>query len=268
MNQMMKIVTVLCCVVLGLVACTSGEQGAQEPPETKANSSAATSEASKTSAPQAGDEETTQAPTTTAQPPANTGTITGRVTDEDTGEPLSDVYLAVGWKSVQLTAITDENGRYTVPNVPAGEAAPVFGFHDGGYRYRASSFDDGLDIMLKPGETYTYDFSLTLLNEPESEPEISNPSLTPDTAAPGETVTFEVTASDGEGGLSPEIFASNPQIGKLVLLEPTDQQDRYRAEFTIPADTPPGDYPFAFFAASNGCYVNSAFPGRTLSVTG
>ncbi len=267
MHRTTQLLTLLCCVVLGLVACTSGEQGAQQP-KTETNDSTAPSETTKKPAPQEQGGETTQAPATTAQPPANTGTITGRVTDEDTGEPLSDVYLAVGWKSVQLTATTDENGRYTVPNVPAGEPAPVFGFHDSGYRYRASSFDDGLDIMLKPGETYTYDFSLTLLNEPESEPEISNPSLTPDTAAPGETVTFEVTARNGKPSLSPEIFASNPQIGKLVLLEPTDQQDRYRAEFTIPADTPPGDYPFAFFAASNGCYVNSVFPGRTLSVTG
>ncbi len=198
---------------------------------------------------------------------AETGTITGRVTDEDTGEPLSDVYLAIGWQGIQLAAITDADGRYTVPNVPAGETADVFGFHDGGYRYRASSFDDGLDIMVEPGETYTYDFSLTQLNDPESEPEVSNPSLTPDTVAPGETVTFEVTASDGEGGLSPEIFAANPEIGRLVLLEPTDEEDRYRAEFTIPADTPPGDYPFAFFAASNDCYVNGDFPVLTLSVT-
>jgi hypothetical protein len=154
-----------------------------------------------------------------------------------------------------------------VPNVPAGEPAPVFGFHDGGYRYRASSFDDGLDIVLEPGETYTYDFSLVELDEPENEPRLSDPSLAPETAAPGETVTFEVTASNGAGGLSPEIFAANPDIGQLVLLEPTDEQDRYRAELTIPADTPPGEYPFEFFAASNECYVNGEFPMLTLTVT-
>ena len=48
-----------------------------------------------------------------------------------------------------------------------------------------------------------------------------------------------MTASNGAGGLSPEIFAANPDIGQLVLLQPTDEQDRYRAELTIPADTPP-----------------------------
>nr|MBA3616403.1 hypothetical protein [Rubrobacteraceae bacterium] len=143
----------------------------------------------------------------------------------------------------------------------------VFGFHDDGYRYRASSFDDNLSINLEPGETYTYDFSLVELNEPENEPRLSDPSLAPDTAAPGETVTFELTARNGAGGLSPEIFAANPDIGRLVLLKPRDEQDRYRAEFTIPADTPPGDYPFAFFAASNECYVNGEFLMLTLTVT-
>ncbi len=267
MKQTIKIATLLCCIASGLVACTSGEQDAQQPSETKANGSTATSGAPGRSAPREQGGEGTQALTTTAQPSANTGKITGRVTDEDTGEPLSDVYLAVGWKGIQLTAITGADGRYTVPNVPAGESAPVFGFHDNGYRYRASSFDDNLNINLKPGETYTYDFSLVELDEPENEPKLSDPSLAPDAAAPGETVTFELTAKNGAGGLSPEIFAANPEIGKLALLKPTDEQDRYRAELTIPADTPPGDYPFEFFAASNECFVNGKFPKLTLTVT-
>lgn len=248
-------------LLVGLVAlltAVGGCGGGADQAETADPDSATEQTAEQTSAP-------VGAETTGAA--AETGTITGRVTDEDTGEPLSDVYLAVGWEGIQLTAITDADGRYTVPNVPAGEPAPVFGFHDGGYRYRASSFDDGLDIVLEPGETYTYDFSLVELDEPENEPALGDPSLAPDAAAPGETVTFEVTASNGAGGLSPEIFAANPEIGQLVLLEPTDEQDRYRAGLTIPADTPPGDYPFEFFAASNECYVNGEFPMLTLTVT-
>lgn len=31
-------------------------------------------------------------------------------------------------------------------------------------------------------------------------------------------------------------------------------------------DTPPGDYPFAFFAASNQCYDPETFPRRVLRV--
>ncbi len=265
MNQMMKIVTVLCCVVLGLVACTSGEQGAQEPPETKANSSAATSEASKTAGPQAGDEESTQMPTTTAPPSGNTGTITGRVTDKSTGEPVSDVYIVVGWQDSQLAAITDADGRYTVPNVPAGEPAPVFGFHEGQYLYRNSAFHEDLNIMLEPGETFTYDFAVREHDDPAGQPQVSDSSISSKTAAPGETVTFGLTARGGEGGLSREVFAASPKLGRLVLLKSAGG-DRFRAEFTIPADTPRGDYPFAFFAASNACYDPEVFPRLTLRV--
>lgn len=195
-----------------------------------------------------------------------TGTITGIVTDEETGEPLPNTYITVGWDTLKLVGITDENGRYRVENIPTGVPAPTFGFHDGGYRYRASSFDDNLGIMLEPGETYTYDFSLRIL-PPEGQPELSDPTLTPEAAAPGETVTFGVTARNGAGGLSPEIFAASPEIERLALLQPTDEEDVYRVEYTIPEDTPPGEYTFEFFAASHDCYVNGDFPELTLTVT-
>ncbi len=270
-RRYIRIVLLLGLVVL-LTAVVGCAGGGENQADSAAPDTATTAEqtAERTQQPPGGTtagDESTPAGAETTGARAETGTITGRVTDEDTGEPLSDVYLAVGWRGIQLTAITDADGRYTVPNVPAGESAPVFGFHDDGYRYRASSFDDNLSINLEPGETYTYDFSLVELNEPENEPRLSDPSLAPDTAASGETVTFELTARNGAGGLSPEIFAANPDIGRLVLLKPTDEQDRYRAEFTIPADTPPGDYPFVFFAASNKCYVNGEFPMLTVTVT-
>ncbi|MCA1717398.1 MAG: carboxypeptidase-like regulatory domain-containing protein, partial [Actinobacteria bacterium] len=204
MDRAMKLVTLLCCIVLGLAACTSGEQGAQQP-KTETNNTTAPSETTKKSAPQEQGGETTQAPTTTTQPPANTGKITGRVTDEATGEPVSDTYILVGWQDSQpqLAAITDADGRYTVPNVPAGEPAPVLGFHEGNYRYNNSSFHDKLKIMLKPGETFNYDFAVRQI-EPEGQPEVSDPSISSKTAAPGERVTFGLTARGGEGGLSPE----------------------------------------------------------------
>jgi len=213
-----------------------------------------------------GDEESTQALTTTAQPAANTGTITGRVTDKNSGEPVSDVYVVVGWQDSQLAAITDADGRYTVPNVPAGEPAPVFGFHEGQYLYHNSAYHDDLNIMLDPGETYTYNFAVTEHDDPGGQPEVSDPSISSKSVAPGETVAFELTARGGEGGLSREVFAASPKLGQLVLLKSTSG-DHFRAEFTIPDDTPHGDYPFAFFAASNKCYDPDVFPSLTLRVT-
>lgn len=140
----------------------------------------------------------------------------------------------------------------------------MLGFHDGGYRYWNSEFDSKIDIVLEPGETYTF-FTLVPLNEPASEPQVSNAAISPDRVSPGAEVTFEVTAKGGEGGLSPEVIAANPQFGRMILMEPAGG-DRFRATVTIAPETPPGDYAFAFFAASNKCFVNSEFPVVTLHI--
>lgn len=262
----MKTIVVLGCIVLGLVACTPGENGQQKSSGAEKSSPAATPEASRKSASQEQGGESTRAATTTAQPSANTGTISGRVTDKNTGEPVSDIYITVGWKTFQYAAITDENGRYTVPNVPAGESAPVLGFHEGQYLYRNSAYHDHLKIMLDPGETYTYNFAVREHDDPGGQPQVSDPSISSKSVAPGETVAFGLTAKGGEGGLSREVFAASPKLGRVVLLK-SSGGDRYRAEFAIPDDTPPGKYPFAFFAASNKCYDPEVFPRLTLRVT-
>lgn len=201
-----------------------------------------------------------------ASPAANTGTITGRVTDDATGKPLADVSITVGWETLKLATITDAEGRYTVTNVPAGKSAPVLGFHGGGYRYHNSQYDDKIDIVLKPGETYRFDFSLIRLNEPAGEPQLSDATISSTQVAPGQQVTFEVTAKGGKGNLSSEVIAANPQLGWMVLMKSVGG-DRYRATVTIPSASAPGDYSFAFFAASNACYVNGVFPKITLHIT-
>ena len=210
--------------------------------------------------------ESTPAGAETTGARAETGTITGRVTDKETGEPVSETYILVGWQDTQLAAIYDEDGRYVVPNVPAGDSSSVLGFHEGQYLYKNSSFHDDLKITLEPGETYTYDFEVRQHDEPEGQPEVSDPSISTETAEPGEEVTFGLTARGGEGGLSPEVFAASPKLGKVVLLKAAGR-DRFRAGLTIPDDTPPGEYPFAFFAASKKCYDPEAFPRLTLRVT-
>jgi len=201
-----------------------------------------------------------------ASPAVNTGTITGRVSDDATGKPLADVYITVGWETLKLATITDAEGRYTVPNVPVGKSAPVLGFHDDGYRYHNSQYDDKIDIVLKPGETYRFDFSLIQLNDPAGEPQLSDATISSTQVAPGQQVTFEVTAKGGEGNLSSEVIAANPQLGWMVLMKSVGG-DRFRATVTIPSASAPGDYSFAFFAASNACYVNSVFPKVTLHIT-
>ena len=165
-----------------------------------------------------------------------------------------------------MATITDAQGNYSIPGVPTGVSAPVLGFHDKGYRYHNSQYDDLIDIFLSPGETRAFDFSLVLLNQPAGEPQLSAAAISPGQVAPGQQVTFDVTARGGKGGLSTEVIATNPQLGRMVLMEPVGG-DRYHATMTMPPETAVGDYAFAFFASSNSCYVNSVFPMVTLHVS-
>jgi len=210
-------------------------------------------------------QDATPASSPVASPTAGTGTIIGTVVDFKTDEPLADVYVVVGWEDVQLAGITDAEGRYTVANVPDDATVDVLGFREGGYRYYNSLFDADTEFDLEPGQTITHDFGLALLNQPEGEPQLSDPVIDPERVTPGREVTFEVTAKNGQGGLSPEIIAASPEMGRMVLMESVGD-DRFRTTVTISTETPPGDYPFAFFAASVECFVNSEFPMVTLHI--
>src|ERR1043166_6992830 len=50
--------------------------------------------------------------------PAALGSITGRVTDAATGQPLALAQVSVG--GTVLGRVTDDSGRYSIPGVPAG----------------------------------------------------------------------------------------------------------------------------------------------------
>lgn len=198
-------------------------------------------------------------------PAAATGTIVGRATDEDSGRPLSDVYIVVGYKGVQRAAVTGPDGRYVVPEVPAGEPAAILGFHENNYRYHNSRFDADVVPRLQPGETFDYDFTVRKL-EPRGQPEVTDAAIGTETARPGDTVEFGLTVTEGgEGGLSEEVFAASPELGRVAWLRPAEG-NRFRGALTIPRDTPPGDYQFAFFAASKKCYDPETFPRRVLRV--
>ena len=211
-------------------------------------------------------------PTATATPtgtPAgagrSTGRIVGRATDKRAGRPLADIIIVVGYKGVQRAAVTGPDGRYVVPDVPANEPAAVLGFHEGNYRYHNSRYDANVVPRLTPGQTFEYDFAVSQLNDPAGQPQVSDPALMPDAVRPGETVEFGLTVRGGRGGLSDEVFAASPELGRIAWLKPVGD-DRYRATLAIPRDILPGEYPFAYFAASNECYDPALFPTRVLRV--
>ena len=194
-----------------------------------------------------------------------TGKIVGRATDAQTGRPLSNVYLVVGYKGIQRAAITGPDGRYVVPEVPANEPAAILGFHENNYRYHNSQFDRNVVPRLQPGQTIDYDFEVQRL-PPGGQPEVTDAAIGTTTARPGQTVEFGLSVTKpGRGGLSQEVFAASPKLGRVAWLRPAEG-NRFRGTLTVPPDTPPGEYPFAFFVASNECYDPEQFPRRTLRV--
>jgi len=194
-----------------------------------------------------------------------TGKIVGRATDARTGRPLSNVYVVVGYQGIQRAAITGPDGRYVVPEVPANEPAAILGFHENNYRYHNSQFDRNVVPRLQPGQTIDYDFQVQRL-PPGGQPEVTNATISTDTARPGQTVEFGLTVTKpGKGGLSQEVFAAGPGVERVAWLRPVGG-NRFRGALTIPPDTPPGEYSFAYFAASNECYDPEKFPRRTLRV--
>ena len=52
---------------------------------------------------------------------AQTGTITGRVTDANSGQPLSAIQVSI--PALGLGTLSQQNGRYLLVNVPAGTHA-------------------------------------------------------------------------------------------------------------------------------------------------
>ncbi len=55
-----------------------------------------------------------------------TGTITGLVRHKDTGQPIAGVTVVAQGPQGELAEVTDDRGRYTITEVPAGKYLIVF----------------------------------------------------------------------------------------------------------------------------------------------
>lgn len=87
----------------------------------------------------------------TAQPPADSlATVRGRVTDAATAAPIAEVAVTV--MGTRLGTITDAEGRYVLPRVPAGSLAVSAARI--GYATRTER------LTLQGGESRTLDFTL------------------------------------------------------------------------------------------------------------
>lgn len=88
----------------------------------------------------------------TASAQAERGTITGRVTAEDTGQPLVGATVAVG--TTGLGAMTNSEGRFQVREVPPGNHELQFRYL--GYRTQR------VDVAVRPLDTVVVDAQLGL----------------------------------------------------------------------------------------------------------
>src|SRR5690606_8705931 len=79
-----------------------------------------------------------------------TGTLTGRVTDAATGEPVMDVDVSAGG----VHTATDFRGEFRIAGLPAGSQRVTVHTVDG--RFRA----DSRSVDLEPGMEAVADFSL------------------------------------------------------------------------------------------------------------
>ncbi|MEM9673508.1 MAG: carboxypeptidase-like regulatory domain-containing protein, partial [Bacteroidota bacterium] len=78
------------------------------------------------------------------------GTITGRVTDEQTGEPLPGATVTI--RGTSIGSVTNLNGNYTLVQVPTGTQSVVISFL--GYRDKVQEVD------IKPNSTLSLNASL------------------------------------------------------------------------------------------------------------
>lgn len=81
------------------------------------------------------------------------GTVRGRVTEAQSGEPIADVQVAIDAATVRLGAMTRATGEYTLVNVPTGSQTIVV--RRLGYAVQRRV------ITVSAGETVTADFALT-----------------------------------------------------------------------------------------------------------
>ena len=83
---------------------------------------------------------------------AQTGTLRGKVTLADNGNPLHDVSITI--VKLKLTAETDENGNYEIKNVPVGTWAI--------HAHLESFPDTVITVTVKGNDSVTADFQMKL----------------------------------------------------------------------------------------------------------
>lgn len=187
-------------------------------------------------------------------------TISGRVYNRNTGQGLPNAVVVAGYDSFKLAAMTDSNGHYSISDVPTATHLDIISFL-AGYTYLLQNRD------VAAGQNLNLDFGVIVQPDPDLIPTVSGAKLSNNSVEPGQQVTFSLTAKRGsEVPLSPETMAMNPVLGREVLLKPAGG-NLYTGTFTVPPNTPEGNYTWTLFTVDEACREPASFPTLTLNVT-
>jgi iron complex outermembrane receptor protein len=138
-------------------------------------------------------------------------TISGQVRHATTMKPIADVAIIV--EGTSLVAVTDAEGKFSIPNVPAGAYHVVIN-HSGFVPLRpevtiATSAPPALDILLAPGVHYTEVVSVS--------PDARDPfeSYQPTTVLAGQELARQLQGTlgatmDGQPGVAERSFGPGP----------------------------------------------------------
>ena len=154
---------------------------------------------------------------------ASAQSLAGRVTDAETGDPLPGASVAI--PSISRGASTDVDGRFSIPNLPAGPARVVVSFV--GYRSAVQTVEvagaTALDVALAPSVVEAPDVTITararasdVLSTPQSVSVVDGADLD---RASGAT-PFE--ALDAVAGV--RLLSTGPGIAKPVIRGLTSQR--------------------------------------------
>jgi hypothetical protein len=200
---------------------------------------------------------------------AATGSIAGVVTDAATGRPLPHVLILVDYTHSGLATETDGQGLFVLDGVATGRYVDAFGFAPGYYYYH------GFPLRLRPGIAARYSFQLAAQTSGGQTPRVEWVSIGAGAGAagraatvragPGAAITVTARVTPGQAGLSNEVMAASPALGRLILLHPIGHH-LYRGSLTLPPGTALGRYAFRVLAAGQDCVETPTYPVVTVVV--
>ncbi len=128
-------------------------------------------------------------------PEPATGTLTGAVTDADSGDGIQDALVEI--EDTDHSATTGSNGSYTIEDVETGEYSVIASAD--GYEFATET-----DVTVAEGETTIVDFSLDPISQDDDDAEIGDPVISDWSVSTRSTgpwsradVTWEVSHPDG-----------------------------------------------------------------------